>query len=99
TRWPRDWSSDVCSSDLRFRIMKIIQYISLIVVIGFLAGCEKTPTPSQMYQGQSAQQVFSTAETALAKENYTTAIQAFEALDSLRSEERRVGKGEKFIEE
>lgn len=59
---------------------KLLRVITLSVL---LAGCASTPTPSQMYRGQTAEQIYHAAETALAKENYADAVQAFEALDSL----------------
>src|SRR5690625_6573573 len=34
TRWPRDWSSDVCSSDL------IIRMIIAILLVLIMAGCD-----------------------------------------------------------
>src|SRR5690625_7740611 len=56
TRWPRDWSSDVCSSDLRIHLL-----------VG-------TQRPDAAFLGEGL------------RDNFDTRF-------SLRSEERRVGKG------
>src|SRR5690625_3616558 len=37
TRWPRDWSSDVCSSDLAALLPAILYYIALFLMIHFEA--------------------------------------------------------------
>lgn len=63
--------------------MKLNKYLSVIILGLALAGCASAPTPSQVYRGQTAEQIYTAAETALAKENYADAVQAFEALDSL----------------
>ena len=56
----------------------------LFVLLSSLYGCATTtPDPSAAYRGQTAEQIFICAETALIKGNYTTAIQRFEALDTL----------------
>src|SRR5207253_7962074 len=41
TRWPRDWSSDVCSSDLRPAVLpgRVVAH-ALQAVIAWFAGCE-----------------------------------------------------------
>lgn len=63
--------------------MNYTKYL-IIVLLGFLlAGCGTLPTPSQVYRGQSAEQIYHAGEAALAKDNYADAVQAFEALDSL----------------
>src|SRR5439155_17342428 len=49
TRWPRDWSSDVCSSDLIFRAYFWIVLISLAIggaALGFLRVVLKRDTVS-----------------------------------------------------
>src|SRR5690625_1435362 len=38
TRWPRDWSSDVCSSDLFLKLGKFIRLVPHPVVYGFVNG-------------------------------------------------------------
>lgn len=63
--------------------MNYSKYLSMAILSSALVGCAAAPTPSQVYKGQSAEQIFKTAETTLAKENFADAVQAFEALDSL----------------
>src|SRR5437870_4139207 len=78
TRWPRDWSSDVCSSDLcgiveggSIRNDPTLELLLRVAVSQAEAGADMV-APSDMMDGRVG------------------AIR--EALDEARSEERRVGK-------
>jgi len=57
----------------------------LFALLSSLYGCSTTTTvdTSAPYRGQTPEQIFIGAETALVKGNYTTASERFEALDSL----------------
>lgn len=56
----------------------------LLALLSSLYGCATTtPDPTAVYRGQTAEQIFICAETALVKGNYTTATQRLEALDTL----------------
>lgn len=65
-----------------------IKYSSLVflALLMFLSGCATTDTTlevSNTYRGQTADQLFIGAENALAKGDYRTASERFEALDIL----------------
>src|SRR5207253_7376450 len=82
TRWPRDWSSDVCSSDL--------------VRPGAFAGCEpERHLARRLQSGAAGEQVQQAARALFSRAIETRAglggIESF-AGDRARSEERRVGK-------
>src|SRR5207253_3395161 len=89
TRWPRDWSSDVCSSDLGdylYKIADVLEHFSRYVVFepGDLIAMG---APSGVAVGQP-----NAAELYLKPGDEM--VIAFEGLMSLRtrrSEERRVG--------
>lgn len=57
--------------------------IRLIMLVVMLTGCASLNTPSEIYKGQSAEQLYTDAESDLANGHYSAAVQRFEALDSL----------------
>lgn len=63
--------------------MKLIHLVFLITLIGIVSGCSTTTDPVARFQHQSAEQIYQGGEIALAKGNYSDAIQHFEALDAL----------------
>lgn len=64
--------------------MKKIATVSLLLLLMGLVGCTTvTTSPAESFKGQSAQQIFSGGEEALAKGHYSKAVQHFEALDVL----------------
>src|SRR5437660_471911 len=87
TRWPRDWSSDVCSSDLRMRdssarvsTVGTVTEVAQVVRIGDgYAGIVWTANAAQ-FDGLRQIPVPEMADLV-------------EPLQLARSEERRVGKG------
>src|SRR5207245_7278116 len=92
TRCYRDWSSDVCSSDLEtitgksgqepalFTLASLLPLNSLTVIIRY---CAQTPP--------STGSVWPVTNRASSDSSHTTA-----SAISSRSEERRVGKGERY---
>src|SRR5207253_4193639 len=86
TRWPRDWSSDVCSSDLdphaeRSRRQMIRQLVDgLRDPLGFARGAFTRKEPVEPLKGHNPPLV-GTLETA-----------TWRSTQDPRSEERRVGK-------
>ena len=63
--------------------MKLTKTILLTSLIAIIAGCSSTKDPVAMFQGQSADRIYQGGQRALAKEEYTSATQHFEALDAL----------------
>lgn len=63
----------------------LIRSLILCALLSSLYGCATSSTvdTSAPYRGQTAEQIFVCAESALVKGNYTTASERFEALDSL----------------
>lgn len=56
----------------------------LLILMTALWGCtHKEPSTAELYNGQSAKQIFAGGEQALAKGNYKEAIVHFDALDAL----------------
>src|SRR5207253_7915201 len=84
TRWPRDWSSDVCSSDLDVPFLNsgILQYNIVLSELWANPG-EAIPTQAEMNAAAEAQ-------TFLAGQSYPAALVGLRT--KWRSEERRVGK-------
>src|SRR5439155_3073678 len=82
TRWPRDWSSDVCSSDLRYyeRIPRP-DLVTVLVVDPTLAVQRKQNEPAD-YVRRRAELVEATSWSG----------SGAHVVDANRSEERRVGK-------
>src|SRR5207245_6530080 len=81
TRCYRDWSSDVCSSDL----------FGLAMIEAMACG-----TPVIAYPFGSVPEVLDEGQTGFIVRDEGEAVQALEkveSLDRMRSEERRVGKG------
>src|SRR5207253_6214062 len=82
TRWPRDWSSDVCSSDLKFHLsrLRISKGAEFLVFCGFFARYLCSPRfESPIFLDKSAY----TEQTFIYQRSRTAEV---------RSEERRVGK-------
>src|SRR3546814_11244517 len=82
-----DWSSDVCSSDLKRRVERVLEQVGL--------GSYSERYPSQLSGGQ--QQRVSLARALVAEPEvilYDEPLSNLDAKlrDSMRSEERRVGK-------
>lgn len=63
--------------------MRILKLTLMLLLLAGLAACKTMPTASEMYQGQTAEQIFRAGEVYLAKTDYSEAAKAFEALDSL----------------
>src|SRR5439155_3839292 len=89
TRWPRDWSSDVCSSDLsaghhapRSRWTQVLASIGFVARDGRRRGLSRSVKPGRIGLEM---------RDALLAGYPDTAIAVFEE-SVLRSEERRVGK-------
>src|SRR5439155_16781112 len=90
TRWPRDWSSDVCSSDLSFAFTRATAAVP--AAADRRGECERT-----------REDLFALAETwAWAERRVSRACQrdprdachlSRTTVSACRSEERRVGKG------
>src|SRR5690606_39316985 len=89
TRFSRDWSSDVCSSDLRlgwdYDSINIQEVAERLQETGIKALSIHGRTRSQMYKGEA-----DWTEIAKVKANPNIEIPIFGNGD--RSEERRVGK-------
>src|SRR5207253_7199498 len=82
TRWPRDWSSDVCSSDLYYRIWNYPKPVIAAVQGPALAGgCGLVSVCDYVLAAPEA--TFGYTEVT---------IGFLPAIVSVRSEERRVGK-------
>src|SRR5207253_5430866 len=84
TRWPRDWSSDVCSSDLigPYRLEATLPGFRSFVQSGIVLQVNSSPVINLVLEvGQVSEQVEVQANAALV-----------ETRSSSRSEERRVGK-------
>lgn len=64
--------------------MKFTRFIFLLLIVSGVVGCSSTITdPAVIYKNQSAEEIFHGGETSLARGNYSTAVQQFEALDAL----------------
>src|SRR5690606_40365236 len=87
TRFSRDWSSDVCSSDLAYHASETaFANASPNSQVGRIAAYREAALET-VAAGEAA------ADAAAALEEATAALSASEqALADLRSEERRVGK-------
>src|SRR5439155_8140120 len=83
TRWPRDWSSDVCSSDLSFDFQE------------FQGAYQRALTQNQLGYERAQGQNEAQYQRGLAgnQMNYARALTSYGTNLSRRSEERRVGKG------
>src|SRR5690625_7536498 len=104
TRWPRDWSSDVCSSDL-----DLLTVENELRDKGLLDSCGGAGYLSELTRSVSsaanvdyhAQIIAEKATkrnlilgcTDIIKEAYDSSYDPYDVLDKARSEERRVGKG------
>src|SRR5207253_6985091 len=90
TRWPRDWSSDVCSSDLVdrhwFRVVSTLTVASLIVGILEWAPLTLIEIPFTMSTAARGQIGLAPTEAAIVNAVGVALRVLF------RSEERRVGK-------
>src|SRR5439155_11289079 len=90
TRWPRDWSSDVCSSDLAIPIQ--IDYRTALW-IGIAQVCSLIPGVSRSGATIMGALLAGVARPAAAEFSFLLAIPVMFAATGLdRSEERRVGK-------
>src|SRR5699024_11377173 len=83
TRSKRDWSSDVCSSDLR--IAEVRPQVSGIIQKRLFAEGSEVKAGQQLYQ----------IDPATYQATLKSAEASHLAADTLRSEERRVGKEER----
>lgn len=74
--------------DIRFKtkerisMKKIIAVVASVVFIMLAAGCASTTT-AQQFKGMTSEQIFQSAEKALAKGDYAQSIKYFEGLQSL----------------
>src|SRR5207253_3345613 len=87
TRWPRDWSSDVCSSDLAQNLI-VYSGFSPFVGAGTVIGGWSFAVATD-----KAKDTFGTASAVTPfrmRQIYAAVAQAIQRLE--RSEERRVGK-------
>lgn len=62
--------------------MRMTKILSIALFVLFLTAC-KTTTTAELYAGNSDEQIFTHAQSELAKGNYETAAKDFEALDTL----------------
>src|SRR5207253_7123175 len=90
TRWPRDWSSDVCSSDLWRGVARSAR-----------AG---QPQRERRERARQIEELLALEEDVLRRQDRTVRIGLEEAVplarvrpEALRSEERRVGKEEREL--
>jgi outer membrane protein assembly factor BamD len=61
---------------------KSLLVLSLVTAAtALLSGCGATTDPSQAYQGESPQQIYTYGKTALKDKSYSEAVKRFEALD------------------
>src|SRR5207253_7939763 len=97
-RWPRDWSSDVCSSDLAMthdtESLRSIRVYSGNEAAYPVSGWKPLTPEGPWYRRVIAgKQPFS----ALTIEEIAVVFPDHELIKSLRSEERRVGKGGRAV--
>src|SRR3712207_9103101 len=78
TRYWRDWSSDVCSSEMRAKLNVLSAALTAILCLGGTAFAQETVGPAGETATPSSELTLSDEEVAKLKEG--------------RSEERRVGK-------
>src|SRR5207253_3584094 len=89
TRWPRDWSSDVCSSDLQNgNALRRVDHVT--GVINTLAG---NGTPGFSGDGSTAVSALLNSPNSLAVDGLNHLLILDFGNARIRSEERRVGKG------
>src|SRR5207253_6164650 len=81
TRWPRDWSSDVCSSDLSIIYGAGDELVSMLARL-----VRRAPVVPVLGSGETRLQPIAVEHVA---EGF---VRALRAPVSVRSEERRVGK-------
>src|SRR5690606_40801278 len=87
TRFSRDWSSDVCSSDLRLRTtVPVARPERPMMPLISIVGCEPLPMVSLPRVSSHCSIVLKTSAAA------ETKGLMYSAFNGLRSEERRVGK-------
>src|SRR5439155_16586709 len=84
TRWPRDWSSDVCSSDLLELDHGLWQLTGLQVT----AGSNTIPTATVTLKDHNGETIQQGADMVMVK----PAGPYLDIISAVRSEERRVGK-------
>src|SRR5690625_8018489 len=87
TRWPRDWSSDVCSSDLDAGMLSYANCVALEQ-----AGYQFIIASRVGKMPKGLQAHLDTLDKHQMTNGWTTSIQEQLRADA-RSEERRVGKG------
>src|SRR5690606_40496689 len=92
TRFSRDWSSDVCSSDLN-QTSTVRRYLSLFMAALFMF------TSMVSLHAQASQAAMTATHEVIAQEQLSVDRDQLKAMlddeavqDKLRSEERRVGK-------
>src|SRR5439155_11770764 len=89
TSWPRDWSSDVCSSDLRPILFTLaaLRHLEPIARGGRAGGCHHYPDEN----GSAPLDLCDASADGVARHYYHDR-ELSENLRCERSEERRVGK-------
>lgn len=60
---------------------KILLVASSVAAAMLVAGCSTTSEPSELYKGETQQQIYQKGKTALEDSSYSEAIKRFEALD------------------
>src|SRR5439155_12456063 len=89
TRWPRDWSSDVCSSDL----VPMKNYLAIMQSLDSLGKVENVSVQRQDRTDAQIDEANAPADVSIqvySQGNIVTEESGL--LATLRSEERRVGK-------
>src|SRR5207253_5117440 len=91
TRWPRDWSSDVCSSDLGAMKVKCKESLFEVVaeIVGFgICRCGRSRSEPAQLDGEH----FSAAADKIVNGSGRSSTVVDAVLRQVTSEERRVGK-------
>src|SRR5207253_3810232 len=92
TRWPRDWSSDVCSSDLQM-VTYAPHFISTVVMVGLILQMlnPRFGILAQLTNALGLQPISAMARPELYQPIYVF-TDIWQHMGFARSEERRVGK-------
>lgn len=80
--------------------MKFVKILLMVTCVLGLAACASNKTvddPGAAYQGQTAEQIFTTGSKQLVKHNYDKAVKAFEGLDALYPFSPYAQKAQLFI--